>query len=169
MAGAGRRGVAPVGSAPAARVAGSGTGTEATYTNLDAGHYRFLVRAANVEPRSIDDIPHLFYRERSRRAPYNSFAVGTAEIRATAPEGATHHHYNVATASGTWWRGALDAAGIAEILRIDAADVCEGARWIDTGSEQLIVPLASVEAVRRCAPIPRPQRGRANGTTRTSW
>lgn len=47
------------------------------------------VRGSNIIPRSIDDIPHLFYRERSRRAPYNSFAVGTAEIRATAPEGAT--------------------------------------------------------------------------------
>lgn len=47
------------------------------------------VRASAIVPRSIDDIPGLFYRERSRPAPYNSFAVGTAEIRATAPEGAT--------------------------------------------------------------------------------
>lgn len=47
------------------------------------------VRGSAIIPRSIDDVPQLFYRERSRRAPYNSFAVGTAEIRATAPEGAT--------------------------------------------------------------------------------
>lgn len=47
------------------------------------------VRGSSIIPRSIDDIPHLFYRERSRRAPYNSFAVGTAEIRATAPPDAT--------------------------------------------------------------------------------
>ncbi len=47
------------------------------------------VRASAIIPRSIDDVPHLFYRDRSRRAPYNSFAQGTAEVRATAPEGAT--------------------------------------------------------------------------------
>ncbi len=47
------------------------------------------VRSADIVPRSIDDIPQLFYRERSRPAPYNSFALGTAEIRATAPEGNT--------------------------------------------------------------------------------
>lgn len=47
------------------------------------------VRSSSVVPRSIDDVPHLYYRDRSRRSPYNSFAVGTADIRATAPEGST--------------------------------------------------------------------------------
>jgi hypothetical protein len=47
------------------------------------------VRASAILARSFDDVPHLYFRERSRKAPYNSFAVGTAEIRATAPEGAT--------------------------------------------------------------------------------
>jgi len=47
------------------------------------------VRSSSVVPRSIDDVPHLYYRDRSRRSPYNSFAVGTAELRATAPEGST--------------------------------------------------------------------------------
>ena len=50
---------------------------------------RPLVRNSSVVPRSIDDIPGLFYRQSGRPAPYNSFAQGTAEIRATAPEGAT--------------------------------------------------------------------------------
>jgi trans-2,3-dihydro-3-hydroxyanthranilate isomerase len=41
---------------------------------------------------------------------------------------------------------------LAAILGIDEADVLAGARWINTGSEQLIVPLASADAVRRVMP-----------------
>jgi PhzF family phenazine biosynthesis protein len=56
-------------------------------------------------------------------------------------------------ANGPSWRDAdLARELLADILRIDPADVGDGARWVDTGSEQLIVPLASVDAVRRCAP-----------------
>jgi len=47
------------------------------------------VRGADIVARSFDDVPQLFYREPSRKKPYDSFAAGTAEIRATAPEGAT--------------------------------------------------------------------------------
>lgn len=46
------------------------------------------VRNSSVVPRSIDDVPQLYYRERSRKAPYNSFADGTEALRASAPEGA---------------------------------------------------------------------------------
>lgn len=45
------------------------------------------VRASTVVPRSFDDVPHLYYRDGARKSPYNSFALGTADIRATAPEG----------------------------------------------------------------------------------
>ncbi len=45
------------------------------------------VRGSTVVPRSFDDVPHLYYRDGNRKQPYNSFALGTAEIRATAPEG----------------------------------------------------------------------------------
>lgn len=45
------------------------------------------VRASTVVPRSFDDVPHLYYRDGARKQPYNSFALGTADIRATAPEG----------------------------------------------------------------------------------
>jgi PhzF family phenazine biosynthesis protein len=41
---------------------------------------------------------------------------------------------------------------LAEMLGIDIADVLEGALWVDTGAEQLIVPLASAAAVERCRP-----------------
>ena len=47
-----------------------------------------LVRQAQLEPRSFDDVPHLFYRDGGRRMPYNSFIHGTADVRAGAPAGA---------------------------------------------------------------------------------
>lgn len=47
------------------------------------------VRGSTVVPRSFDDVPHLYYRDRNRKQPYNSFALGTAEIRATAPADST--------------------------------------------------------------------------------
>lgn len=47
------------------------------------------VRGSTVVPRSFDDVPHLYYRDGNRKQPYNSFALGTADIRATAPEGST--------------------------------------------------------------------------------
>jgi trans-2,3-dihydro-3-hydroxyanthranilate isomerase len=43
-------------------------------------------------------------------------------------------------------------AELAAILGLDEADLLAGARWINTGSEQLIVPLASADAVRRVMP-----------------
>src|SRR5689334_3942424 len=39
-----------------------------------------------------------------------------------------------------------------EILGLRAGDVVEWPLWVSTGREQLVVPLASVEAVRRAAP-----------------
>lgn len=42
---------------------------------------------------------------------------------------------------------------LAAMLAIAPDDVLEGARWVDTGSEQLIIPLISVDAVRRTAPV----------------
>jgi PhzF family phenazine biosynthesis protein len=41
---------------------------------------------------------------------------------------------------------------LAQVLRIDPADVGDGARWVDTGSEQLIVPLVPADAVARASP-----------------
>jgi len=40
----------------------------------------------------------------------------------------------------------------AQMLRLDASDVLDGAQWVDTGSEQLVIPLASADAVERCQP-----------------
>jgi PhzF family phenazine biosynthesis protein len=41
---------------------------------------------------------------------------------------------------------------LASMLGIDERDIGEGAAWVDTGSEQLVIPLASPEAVARCRP-----------------
>ncbi len=43
-------------------------------------------------------------------------------------------------------------AELAQMLGIDVAEVLDGALWVDTGAEQLIVPLASPAAVERCQP-----------------
>jgi PhzF family phenazine biosynthesis protein len=43
-------------------------------------------------------------------------------------------------------------AELAQTLGIGAVDIADTPLWINTGSEQLIVPLASVDAVRRCRP-----------------
>lgn len=42
---------------------------------------------------------------------------------------------------------------LAAILGLKGDDILDGASWVDTGSEQLIVPLASADAVRRTQPI----------------
>jgi trans-2,3-dihydro-3-hydroxyanthranilate isomerase len=43
---------------------------------------------------------------------------------------------------------------IAEMLGLEERDVLGPVLWVDTGSEQLVVPLASSEAVGRCHPDP---------------
>ena len=43
-------------------------------------------------------------------------------------------------------------AELATMLGLVSSDILPGARWINTGSEQLIVPLASADAVRRAQP-----------------
>jgi trans-2,3-dihydro-3-hydroxyanthranilate isomerase len=41
---------------------------------------------------------------------------------------------------------------VAAALGIAASDLADSPLWVDSGSEQLVVPLRSAEAVRRCAP-----------------
>ena len=43
-------------------------------------------------------------------------------------------------------------AQLAQMLGVDEVDVLAGSLWVDTGAEQLIVPLASADAVERCRP-----------------
>ena len=48
----------------------------------------------------------------------------------------------------------LTRAELEQALGLQAGDVAEWPLWVDAGTEQLVVPLASVEAVRRTAPRP---------------
>ena len=52
-------------------------------------------------------------------------------------------------------RAAAAEHDLARMLGLSPSDLCDTALWVDTGSEQLIVPLVSVDAVLRCAPDPR--------------
>jgi PhzF family phenazine biosynthesis protein len=47
---------------------------------------------------------------------------------------------------------AATRAEIAAMLGLGLADLAEDAAWVDTGSEQLVIPLASPDAVARCRP-----------------
>ncbi len=49
---------------------------------------------------------------------------------------------------------ALDPAAIAELVGLSAADLFADPIWVDTGADHLLVPLATVDAVRRAAPNP---------------
>jgi len=43
-------------------------------------------------------------------------------------------------------------SGLAEMLGLAEDDLADDPLWVDTGSEQLVIPLASTQAVRRAAP-----------------
>ncbi len=43
---------------------------------------------------------------------------------------------------------------LATMLGLDLTDLADPPLWVDTGSEQLVIPLASFDAVRRAAPVP---------------
>ncbi len=53
----------------------------------------------------------------------------------------------------TWHDSGRTRAEIAVMLGIDESDVRDGDLWVDTGSEQWVIPLASPEAVARCRPV----------------
>ena len=54
--------------------------------------------------------------------------------------------------SATWRTPRAGRTEIARALGLSEQDVEDGALWVNSGSEQLIVPLASAEAVRRASP-----------------
>lgn len=54
----------------------------------------------------------------------------------------------------TWREAGATHAEIADMLGLGEGDVAGPVMWVDAGSEQLVVPLASGEAVARCQPNP---------------
>lgn len=58
------------------------------------------------------------------------------------------------TANAPQYRDVAQArAELADILGLKQVDILDSACWVNTGSEQLIVPLASTDAVRRAQPV----------------
>jgi trans-2,3-dihydro-3-hydroxyanthranilate isomerase len=59
----------------------------------------------------------------------------------------------------THFRGAREVSAsrgqLAAMLGIEEHEIAGEPRWVNAGNEQLFVPLASAEAVQRCAPDPR--------------
>ena len=53
-----------------------------------------------------------------------------------------------------WREVAESREELAQILGLAAADIAERPLWVNAGKEQLVVPLASAEAVRRARPRP---------------
>jgi PhzF family phenazine biosynthesis protein len=68
------------------------------------------------------------------------------------PVQATDDVWTLQANAPSWRDAGLSRMQFAQMLGIEETDVQEGALWVDTGSEQLIVPLASPEAVERCRP-----------------
>ncbi|MBL8523912.1 MAG: PhzF family phenazine biosynthesis protein [Betaproteobacteria bacterium] len=68
------------------------------------------------------------------------------------PVSANGDRWTLSANAPTYREPDLSREQLAVILGLQAADVLDGARWVNTGSEQLIVPLASVDAVKRAQP-----------------
>jgi len=77
----------------------------------------------------------------------------TLEMKAgVIPVNAINDRWTLSANPPTFRDCTVSRAEIAAMLSLQIADVLDGVRWVNTGSEQLIVPLASADAVRRVLP-----------------
>ena len=70
------------------------------------------------------------------------------------PVDAQGDEWTLAANAPAWHAPGVSKADFAAMLGVAPADVLDGALWVDTGSKQLVIPLASVDAVTRCRPDP---------------
>jgi len=80
----------------------------------------------------------------------------TLEMRAgTIPVHASGDVWTLTANAPRHRRPSASREALARMLGLQAADIAAGVEplWVDTGSEQLIVPLASFDAVRRAQPV----------------
>jgi len=68
------------------------------------------------------------------------------------PVNAQGPRWTLAAKAHRWREVAQSRAEIAAILGLEAADIAERPLWVNAGKEQLVVPLASDDAVRRARP-----------------
>ena len=79
----------------------------------------------------------------------------TLEMQAgLIPVSASGDRWTLTALPATWRELEVSREVLAEALGLSAADVDERPLWVKAGKEQLIVPLCSVEAVRRVKPRP---------------
>jgi len=77
----------------------------------------------------------------------------TLEMKAgVIPVNAEGDRWTLAANPRSWREVAETRAELAQILGLDAADLVERPLWVNAGKEQLVVPLASAESVRRAKP-----------------
>jgi PhzF family phenazine biosynthesis protein len=77
----------------------------------------------------------------------------TLEMKAgVIPVEAQADRWTLAARARRWREVALSRAELAAILGLAEADIGERPLWVDTGSEQLVVPVASEDAVHRAQP-----------------
>ncbi len=62
--------------------------------------------------------------------------------------------FTLTAARPSWRESEADRNALAAMLTLSPDDIGTGARWVSTGNEQLLVPLASEAALMRAVPVP---------------
>ncbi len=68
------------------------------------------------------------------------------------PVSASGDRWTLSANAASWREVGESRAQLAEMLGLEAADIADRPLWVNTGKEQLVVPLESAEAVRRARP-----------------
>lgn len=89
-------------------------------------------------------------RELTGRAK-NEIALETAA--GVIPVSADRDRWTLEANAPTWRPVAASRAQLAEMLGLTPSDLGVTPLWVNTGAEQLVVPLASADAVQRCTPV----------------
>jgi PhzF family phenazine biosynthesis protein len=79
-------------------------------------------------------------------------AITLEMVAGVIPVEAHGSRWTLAAKAHRWREVTQSRAELASILGLEAADIAERPLWINAGKEQLIVPLASDDAVRRARP-----------------
>jgi PhzF family phenazine biosynthesis protein len=79
-------------------------------------------------------------------------ALTLEEIAGIIPVQARGSRWTLTANAPKTRKASATAAELGRWLGIDPREVGEPALWVDTGSDQLVVPLRSVNAVERCSP-----------------
>jgi PhzF family phenazine biosynthesis protein len=91
----------------------------------------------------------------------------TLEMRAgIIPVSAAGDRWTLSANAPTWRSPAASNSDLASMLDLDVSDIGMRPLWVDTGSDQLVIPLTSFDAVRRAAPDAAAMRRHASNALR---